>query len=357
MGIWKVKGSSSGRKSEIWDIYSQYDSSLGNDEWLTTIVDYSGDGAAVVAARTSSAVNNRYIIFEITQDGNDPYNVDFNTTLTTDYAIHSHAYYSRTDGVRSLMPIEFQSAFKVRVKKAAGGSEHMAAGAQIWHESTEYGRIIYEAGQSLIGPEGRVIRNYTYDYPCMGIFWHHGVDTEGNPINPTNSLCFLDSVALKYTVSPAGVITGGYYQQQFNDTVGAAKYSLVPTTPSGITETEVENPNNGRMYTVNIQNGVIVEHILDDYELNSWQFRNRFSLEKTFDIEAFKEVDAEVRALFGWVGDAMESNGYLNLKNSTFSAGLDLLISKEILSESEKIRLLKPKSTFQESDIITSPDE
>jgi hypothetical protein len=361
MSIWSIKNTSSADyRSEAYSLYVYYANGVVKDVWHE-ICDFSGSGQAIWGCINTQA-DLQDMQERLTIDGRNAVVYDWTSTPT----IRTFTPFNNnqtTKSAKNIVGLQFKSQFKYEAMQDAGTSAEFVATAQIAHGSIEYDRRVVTSGSPLLASpynpaQSGLIRDYTYDKDVMVVYWCHTM-RNGIPLPPfSSSIVFASPKQVNYRINNNNFITGGIVQPTFNTALNGSDINNVPVVDTSMDgDIEIENPNNGRLYTVTIQNGAITEHALDDYEVNSYQFRSRFSLEKTFDIEAFKEVDAEVRALFGWIGDAMDSNGYLNLKNSTFSAGLDLLISKEILSEAEKIRLLKPKSTFQESDIITSPDE
>ena len=356
--------SGGGYRSEIPAFYTAYDAAKASEGWQECAdFDTSTPGRAFFSVHVATAVNIDSVKLKTTIDGASAVEHDFLADMTShiEATVVSTCWSNNPAGYKidSMGMIEFQSAFKFEASQWSGGADVLASGAVLFHASEEYARIIFAADEALIGPDGNPIRAYTYPVPCMAIFWRHGVDGFGNPIAPSNAICFLNSRSFNWKRSSAGIITGGYIDQGFNDTVGGPKHARIPIVDASMDgEVEVEFEETEKLgkplrkQIVTIQNGSIVEEIYDDYELTGWQFRDRFSPAKERAIENAMPTNADVRVFFGRIKDQVTQYGYFDLRHPAYELGLQKFVDSGYIDLVQKADLLRPKSEFTQDMVV-----
>lgn len=93
-----------------------------------------------------------------------------------------------------------------------------------------------------------------------------------------------------------------------------------------------------------------------EYHLTAWELQERFSDDVQFEIELHKATDPVVKIFFRKIGDAMDSNGYLDINDPSFEKGLAYLENKKrsdgttpLLTDQDVVNLKLPKPEWDEA--------
>ena len=230
-------------KAESWSFYHNGNANLGNNIWLN-IVDYSGSGKVSCCIWANSAIEFSYL--EVTIDGSVE-------TYDLTGIVHQNEVtnYGVGDFFGNIIPLEFQTSFVMRTKHTTGGGTHHSGNAHIMHQSPEFQRVIYQAGESIPG------RTTVYDEPVMMIKYCHYM-VNGIPMEPyTDALIFLPAPKTYINYDNEGNVTGKLYKNKFDERVGKPQYKQVRDNETSRIEKVILKDK--EEYVVTIEKGKLVD--------------------------------------------------------------------------------------------------